>query len=1803
MNKILLSVFVLFSIYCLTASGQQIPNNGFDNWSSRHLFSKPQEWNTTGNPDYAGWTTIRSEDAVDGNYSLKLTTVLRQDKDDQDDLEYGYAILGEDTGDMPVPSAWTGTVDKIHFSLKHDIEEDDAAVYLIQVVPEEGDNIDILEFLQGSSHGQWIDFSIPLNEGTPVTVTELLIVFTSSAPEDLPGAESFTPKAGSSIMVDNIHFTLGEDASQETVDVPNGSFEVWEDIESYDPDGWTSTNYYLAAHGSPNVTRITDTDNGVFAVRLETVEIDGEFVRGILSLGDGLWNRGGMEFTGRPMYISGVYKLIEEEVSGNENIHLNFMKEGEHFGGTSLNFPPAAGYTRFISPEISYLRWDNADYMYFQMESGESEGSVLYIDYLVFPEIRSIDFNVRNSFNEPIDGAKIIIEGIDPIIVGDFTPFYTYSDGRAYTSLPDGEFRYRISRHGYDDFDGTMIIAGGWHNIDVTLFEPFAGGDGSYDYPWEIENARQLDFVREYADKHFVLVNDIDLGSPPWSDDEGWRPIGNPSNPFMGSLDGNGFVIRELTINRPDREYIGLFGQARGAVLENIILEDVDINGRSRVGGLVGQMNDEGIIENSSVTGQVSGQLFPAGIAGNLYHGSVIRNSRAHVEVTMVSGTSNQQAGGLVGRLSYNSRIENSFFTGSVSGLIAYTGGLAGLVTDQATIENSYSTGDVTGESSVGGIAGQVINSSILRSYSTGRVTGKGEVGGLAGSGSDINFDHSYWNTETAHQNNSAAGEGLVISQMLDQASFINWDFDNTWGITPGTTYPWLLWQSEPGPQNYPPAHPSPVNLAVVVDEGKATLTWEAASYGSSDGFRIYRDDIVIYEAGDNELTYEESGLVNLTEYIYYVTAIYATEESEPSGIIRVTPYGTFASGEGTPEDPFLITTPDELNLVRYYSGSVFALAADIDLDVPPYNEGSGWLPIGSFYDLFTGILKGFNSENGTSVYKISNLYIDRPQESYVGLFGYLDDAEISGIKLENVDVTGNSYVGGFAGVFMNSEITDINIVNCRVAGKDYSGSLAGWSGSSVIKNIHSSGTVAGAAFSGGLSGILGSGTEMSDCSFEGNITGTFAIGGLTGINYSVIQRSHSGGSLISDDVYAGGLVGQNRGEIVQCFSTVNVQTTSHGGGLAGINWEGTISDSYAIGEVISSGSAGGFVNHNNANIIRSYSTGEASGPNVGGFVYLNGQSAVTGNSYWDMESSKMTESASGEGRTTSQMLKKSTFNQWDFENIWSIIEDVSYPWLQWQGGPGPHNYPPGLGLFIEGTYPLADDNQVPTDVIISVEFDRNILEVNNGTESVTLSANSANITISVSINDNQLTVTPAEPLEYHTAYVLSIPAGSVADAQNIDNILTEEFILTFTTEPYPDAPTLLVLEGLVIANKVYDGTTDGDVEQWGYLSGMLDENNDVSLVTAGANAVFASAIAGEDIEVTVSGLSLEGTDADRYIIHDQTASADIIKKALIVTAEDNSKVLGEADPAFTVVYEGFVSGETESDLEGTLTFSFNPADTSGPGSYDIIPGGLSSGNYDVSFVNGTYSVYVSLTLLVSPEGAGTVTGEGENFNEGDLAAISATANPGWIFTGWTDADGDPVTLDDGKYSMPVKNVTLTANFESTLTVTFIIEDEKGNPIQLAEITIKKDEAEMESITTDSEGKAETAVTAGDYEYSVITDGYDAGSGSFSVTDTDVEITVSMIAVGMPGISMPDDKLLVYPNPGDGQFTVEYSAEASSAITLEIINVAGTMVYAKEIKFHEVLMEEIDLRHVGRGVYFLRLRENGTVKTLRLIFR
>jgi len=253
----------------------------------------------------------------------------------------------------------------------------------------------------------------------------------------------------------------------------------------------------------------------------------------------------------------------------------------------------------------------------------------------------------------------------------------------------------------------------------------FAGGNGSENNPFLITNVTQLQAIRNASNSaHFRLINDIDaLATSGWNGGQGFNPIGQ----FNGSLDGAGYTVNNLTINRPGLYNCAFITQMGAmAVVQNITFANATVRGGDRTAMFSGTLG--GTLSNVTGSGMVIGGSTVGGIAGQMDAGSSVLNSTMTVNVT---GTGDW-VGGITGLLNSNAILTNVANTGNVSGQ-ARVGGVTGQVNSGAIITNAVITGNVTGTGDlVGGLVGYNQNQIMGSSY-TGNVSGQKFVGGAAG--------------------------------------------------------------------------------------------------------------------------------------------------------------------------------------------------------------------------------------------------------------------------------------------------------------------------------------------------------------------------------------------------------------------------------------------------------------------------------------------------------------------------------------------------------------------------------------------------------------------------------------------------------------------------------------------------------------------------------------------------------------------------------------------------------------------------------------------------------------------------------------------------------------------------------------------------------------------------------------------------------------------------------------------------------------------------------------------------------------
>ena len=309
----------------------------------------------------------------------------------------------------------------------------------------------------------------------------------------------------------------------------------------------------------------------------------------------------------------------------------------------------------------------------------------------------------------------------------------------------------------------------------------------------------------------------------------------------------------------------------------------------------------------------------------------------------------------------------------------------------------------------------------------------------------------------------------------------------------------------------------------------------------------------------------------------------------------------------------------------------------------------------------FRGIFDGTGHE-------VTSLTIKRETSEYVGLFGRVGaGGVIRNLSLRGGSIGGSFRVGPLAGANNGETITncsaDVPVV-CRVGGM-FGLAVGGLVGESTagLTSCSASGSVVAGFTVGGLIGMAMG--PLTNCSAAGSVSGANVVGGLVGsANGSTLRNCRASGAVTGGDI-AGGLVGKNYVPLTACYATGAVNASEYVGGLVGFNY-GEINACYATGAAHSDSDTGGLVGRNQGPIVDCYSVGAVSGTSaLGGLVGSMNSSATLTNSFWDTQTSSLTASAGGTGKTTAQMRQQATFVGWDFSDVWGISGGRNYPYLR----------------------------------------------------------------------------------------------------------------------------------------------------------------------------------------------------------------------------------------------------------------------------------------------------------------------------------------------------------------------------------------------------------------------------------------------------------------------------------------------------------------------------------------------------------
>ncbi|MCL2072317.1 MAG: T9SS type A sorting domain-containing protein [Marinilabiliaceae bacterium] len=354
-------------------------------------------------------------------------------------------------------------------------------------------------------------------------------------------------------------------------------------------------------------------------------------------------------------------------------------------------------------------------------------------------------------------------------------------------------------------------------------------------------------------------------------------------------------------------------------------------------------------------------------------------------------------------------------------------------------------------------------------------------------------------------------------------------------------------------------------------------------------------------------------------------------------------------------------------------AGVDFILMSDIDLS--DYADGNGWEAIGKNpYENPNLVFEGNFDGNGKKItgLKISSTLFE------VGLFGYVVNATIENLGIENCDIEGLLNLGGLVGYIENSTIKNCYVTG-NISGSDWVGLIAGnVNNDCLIENCYAIGNLTGIATAGGwLGGIAGSNgnSVISSCYADVEIIVPWgSCGGITAINSGIIKNCYAKGN-VTGNYNVGGLVGEHNNygttlAIENCYAAVNVTGFENVGGLAGIVYNNAvIKNCVAANPSVIATSGTNFINRITSSdfdspnaFINNYALEtmiiEANGTPVTITPNLNG--------------------IEGANATLAQLQSLAFYNTvsnwnqtvWDINDptgVWNICDTKTLPFLRWQ--------------------------------------------------------------------------------------------------------------------------------------------------------------------------------------------------------------------------------------------------------------------------------------------------------------------------------------------------------------------------------------------------------------------------------------------------------------------------------------------------------------------------------------------------------
>ncbi|HJW26611.1 MAG TPA: MBG domain-containing protein [Rhodocyclaceae bacterium] len=567
-----------------------------------------------------------------------------------------------------------------------------------------------------------------------------------------------------------------------------------------------------------------------------------------------------------------------------------------------------------------------------------------------------------------------------------------------------------------------------------------------------------------------------------------------------------------------------------------------------------------------------------------------------------------------------------------------------------------------------------------------------------------------------------------------------------------------------------------------------------------------------------------------------------------------------------------------------------------------------------------------------------------------------------------------------------------------------------------------------------GLLGCMGNAVVQNVGLVGGSVTGHAGVGSLIGLNLGgTVSNSYATGNVSGSDAYAGGLVGLNSGGTVSnSYATGNVSGNVQVGGLLGSTEYGTVRNSYATGTVNGNTYVGGlFAYSYSGTVSNSYAIGHVTGGN-----YAGGLAGYVSN-YTSVSKTYATGAVAGSsyvgglvGYNNGGLISNSYWNTTTFAGPGIAAGSTSGATglfstaMQVQSNFAGFDFTNTWAIYQNHTNPLLRSFMTPLAVTVSNTSKTYDGQTYSGSNSFIYSISSP------------------------TVYGTLSYGGTAASGVNAGTYTTSASGLYSGQQGY----LISYVDGTLTINKAHLTVAAGNQSRLygqsnptftqtitGFVNG---ENTSVVSGTPGNGSSTATATSGVGT-YTIAG-NASGLSAANYDFTAANGTLTVNKAHLTVAADNQSRLYGQSNPTFIQTISGFVNGENTSVVSGTPGNGSSTATAaSGVGSYTITGNalGLSAANYDFTAANGTLTVNKAhLTVTAdnqsrlygqsNPTFTQTLTGfvNGEDSSVVSGSATGSTTANAASGVGTYAITGNASGLSAANYDFTAANGTLTVN-------------------------------------------------------------------------------------------------------------------------------------------------------------------------------